>query len=266
MKRIARLILAAAVAMPLAASAADATLYADVLSAYVFRGLVGNDEAVFQPGLNVGGPLGLGCSLWTSMNLTDNESAWYPDTSGEWGELNLGLNWTLPWEGPVRLTLGGTYFVYPQDASEVDEEGNASEAPADGSYEVYATAAAEGFLLSPSIQFCHDLDNTDDWIVLLGIAHSFDLLDKLSLNLGATLGVAGDYYVADNYGSDSGAALTHAQFDAGLNYALSEQASIGLKGSFSSILDGDVRDDIDEANYYPETDIFYGGLTAGYSF
>ncbi|HAL92245.1 MAG TPA: hypothetical protein DCM68_04385 [Verrucomicrobia bacterium] len=266
MKKRTLLILAAAVAMPLAALAADATLYADVLSAYVFRGLVGNDEAVFQPGLNVSGPLGLGYSLWTSMNLTDNEAAWYPDTAGEWGELNLGLNWTLPWEGPVSLTLGGTYFVYPQDASQVDEDGNASKAPADGSYEVYAKAAADGFLLSPSIQFCHDLDNTDDWIVLLGIAQSFDLMDQLSLALGASLGVAGDYYVADNYGSDSGAALTHAQFDAGLNYALNEQASIGLKGSFSSILDGDVRDDIEAEGFYPEVDLFYGGITAGYSF
>lgn len=270
-KIIALLILAAVAAMPLAASAAEAEVFADVLSAYVFNGQVGNDEAVFQPGLDVAGPLGLGYSLWANMDLTDSARSWYPDTAGEWNEIDLGLNWTTPWEGPVGLTLGGTYYAYPQAASEVveAEDGtvSASEAPADGSYEVYAIiAAAEDIPLAPSLKLCHDLDNTDDWIALLSITHSFSLTDALSLDLLGTLSYSGEYYVETNYGSDAGSALTHAQLDAGLNYAVSEAFSVGLKGSFSSILDSDVRDDIDEGDVYPETDIFFGGVTASYSF
>lgn len=269
-KIIALWILAAVAAMPVAASAADASAYADVLSAYVYRGLVGNDEAVFQPGLDVAGPLGLGASLWASMNLTDHASSWYPDTAGEWGELNLGLNWTCPGEGPVSLTLGGLYFAYPQETSEAEilEDGalSVSQAPADGSYEVFAKLAAEETLLQPAIGFYHDLDNTDDWIVLLSIGHSFDLMDQVSLDLAATVGFAGDYYVLENYVSAAGSAFTHAQFDAVLSYALSEQASLGLKGSFSSILDGGIRDDIQESQAFPDVDIFYGGVTASYSF
>ncbi|NLB58657.1 MAG: hypothetical protein GX805_09385 [Gammaproteobacteria bacterium] len=280
MKKLIALALLAALAVPAAALAADAEVYAEVLSAYVYRGAVGNDEAVFQPGLDVAGPFGLGFSLWSSMNLTDNESAWYPDTAGKWGELNLALNWTLPWEGPVSLTVGGTYFVYPQDASEIvtdeetgemvlDDDGVAlvTDAPADDGYEVYVELAAEDLLLSPTLTLCHDLANTDDWIVLLGIGHSLDLIeDKLSLDLGATVGFAGEYYVADNYGGDSGSAWSHVELDAGLNYAVTETLSVGLKAAFSSILDSDVRDDIDAEGYYPEKDLFYGGLTASYSF
>ena len=280
MKKLIALALLAALAAPAAVLAADAEVYAEVLSAYVYRGAVGNDEAVFQPGLDVTGPFGLGFSLWSSMNLTDNESPWYPDTAGKWGELNLGLNWTLPLEGPVSVTVGGTYFVYPQDASEIvtdeetgemvlDDDGLAlvTDAPADDGYEVYVELAAEDLLLSPTLTLCHDLANTDDWIVLLGIGHSLDLIeDKLSLDLGATVGFAGEYYVADNYGGDAGSAWSHVQLDAGLNYAVTETLSVGLKASFSSILDSDVRDDIDAEGYYPEKDLFYGGLTASYSF
>ena len=281
MKNRALLILAAVAAMPLAASAADANVYADVLSAYVYRGQVGNDEAVFQPGLDVAGPLGFGASFWGNMNLTDNQSVWYPDTAGEWGEVDLGLSWSCPGEGPVGLTVGGIYFAYPQDGSEVvadeetgapvlDAEGNVrvSAAPADGGYEVYAEVAAEDVPLAPAVKLCHDLDNTDDWIALFSIGHGFALLDKLSLDLGAAVGFAGDYYVEDNYdGSDAGAAFTHVQLDAGLNYAFSEAFSAGLKGSFSSIVDGDIRDDIEAAEGgYPDVDIFFGGVTANYSF
>ncbi|HPR69608.1 MAG TPA: hypothetical protein PLJ99_09995 [Kiritimatiellia bacterium] len=279
MKKLIALALLAALAAPAAVLAADAEVYAEVLSAYVYRGAVGNDEAVFQPGLDVTGPFGLGFSLWSSMNLTDNESPWYPDTAGKWGELNLGLNWTLPLEGPVSVTVGGTYFVYPQDASEIvtdeetgemvlDDEGLAlvTDAPADDGYEVYVELAAEDLLLSPTLTLCHDLANTDDWIVLLGIGHSLDLMDKLTLDLGATVGFAGEYYVADNYGGDAGSAWSHVELDAGLNYAVTETLSVGLKAAFSSILDSDVRDDIDAEGYYPEKDLFYGGLTASYSF
>ena len=72
--------------------------------------------------------------------------------------------------------------------------------------------------------------------------------------------------MADNFDSATGDALTHAQFDAGLNYAVSETLSLGLKGSYSALLDSDLRDDVDEGGYYPETDLFFGGVTASYTF
>ena len=42
--------------------------------------------------------------------------------------------------------------------------------------------------------------------------------------------------------------------------------SVGLKGSVSTLLDADLRDDVDAEGYYPETDIFFGGVSASYSF
>ena len=269
-KRMTLLVLLAVAALPLAASAAEGSIYADILSAYVFNGQVGNDEAVFQPGLDVTGPFGFGFSLWANMDLTDSERSWYPDTAGKWNEIDLGLSWTCPMEGPVSLTLGGTYYVYPQSTSalEENEDGSisAGKAPADGSYEVYVKAAATDMILSPSVKFCHDMDNTDDWIALFSISHSIPLMDAVSLDLGATLGYAGEYYVESNYGSTAGSALTHAQIDAALTYAVLDTLSVGLKGAFSTILDGDMRDEIKASDFFPEVDIFYGGVNVSYSF
>ena len=270
MKKLALSILAALVAMPLAASAAEANVYADVLSAYVYRGVVGNDEAVFQPGLDVAGPFGFGYSLWANMDLTDNPASTAPNSAGEWSEVDLGLNWTAPGVGPLTFSAGGLYYIYPQSSSTVatNDDGTVaavSQAPADGSYQVFAKAAAD-LPLAPAVKFCHELDNTDDWIVLFTVGHGFDLMDKLALNLGAVLGFAGDYYVESNYGSGTGAAFTHAQFDAALSYALTEKASVALKGSFSTLLDGDLRDDVDAGGVYADSDVFFGGVNASYSF
>ena len=270
-KTMALLILAAVAVAPASTLAAEASVYADVLSAYVYNGLAYNDEAVFQPGLDVAGPLGLGYSLWANMDLTDNPASTAPNSAGEWSEVDLGLNWTAPSVGPLTLSVGGLYYVYPQSSSTVatNDDGTVaavSTAPADGSYQVFAKAAANDVLLAPAVKFCHELDNTDDWIALFTVAHSIGLTDALSLNLGAVLGFAGDYYVESNYGSAAGAAFTHAQFDAALSYALTEKASVALKGSFSTLLDGDVRDDVDAAGVYADQDVFFGGVNASYSF
>ena len=264
-KTMALLILAAVAIAPASTWAAEASVYADVLSAYVYNGLSYNDEAVFQPGLDVAGPLGLGYSLWANMDLTDNPASTAPNSAGEWSEVDLGLNWTAPSVGPLTFSAGGLYYVYPQSSSTVvtNADGSVesvSAAPADGSYQVFAKVAAD-LPLAPAAKFCHELDNTDDWIVLFTVGHGFDLMDKLALNLGAVLGFAGEYYVESNYGSDTGAAFTHAQFDAALSYALSDKASVALKGSYSSLVDGDVRDAVAS-----DKDIFFGGVNASYSF
>ena len=270
MKKTLALLILAAVAAPMSAWAAEGSIYADVLSAYVYNGLSYNDEAVFQPGLDVAGPLGFGYSLWANMDLTDNPASTAPNSAGEWSEVDLGLNWTAPSVGPLTLSVGGIYYVYPQSSSTVatNDDGTVaavSTAPADGSYQVFAKAAAD-LPLAPAVKFCHELDNTDDWIVLFTVGHGFDLMDKLALNLGAILGFAGEYYVESNYGSGTGAAFTHAQFDAALSYALTEKASVALKGSFSTLLDGDLRDDVDAAGVYADKDVFFGGVNASYSF
>ena len=270
MKKLIALTILTALALPAAAAAAEANAYADILSAYVYYGQVGNDEAVFQPGLDVSGPFGLGYSFWASMNLTDVESSWAPDSAGKWGEVDLGLNWTVPVDAPVSLTVGGTYFIYPQDSSEVVENDDgtytATKAPADGSYEVYVAVAADSVILTPTLAAYHGMANSDDWIAMLTLSHSLPVADALSLDLGASVSAAGEYYIANDYGSDAGAGLAHGQIDVALNYAVSEALSVGVKGSFSSILDSDVRDDIKEGDVYPEVDIFFGGVTASYSF
>ena len=56
MKKTMALLILAAVAAPVSAWAAEGSVYADVLSAYVYNGLQYNDEAVFQPGLDVTDP------------------------------------------------------------------------------------------------------------------------------------------------------------------------------------------------------------------
>ena len=245
---------------------------ADVMSAYVSKGVVGNDEPVFQPEVYVEAPYGFGFDVWANMNLTDAKCNWDPETRGKWSEFDLSIDWTAPIDGPVSLNIGGTYFVYPQAEDDVifiateDEvveiDGNN---PADGGYELFAKVGVD-CILQPSLGFYHDCRSTDDWYILAKIGHSFDLTDLLSLGLGATVGFAGEDFADRNYGSDEGAAFSHAQFDAKLNYAVTDALDVYAKASFSTLIDSDIRDGIKDSYDDIDCDFFYGGVGVGYSF
>lgn len=267
MRKIMTLILLAAWAiLPQHAPAADVSVYSDFLSAYVEHGQIWNDEAVFQPGVDVAGPWGLGYSFWANMDLTDNQTSLAPDSAGKWSELNFGLNWTLPWEGPVSLTLEGIYLAYPNSDSSAAEEDEVADDSADGGYELAITLAAEDLPLAPAFCLKHTANYSEDWIAVFSIGHSLDLSDQLSLDLGAAVSYSGRDYVANYYGSDKGATFTHAEVTATLNYAVSEQFSVSLLAAFSSILNNTVRNDIKDSDFFPDVDIFYGGLSLGYTF
>ncbi len=246
------------------------TVSADVLSAYVSKGVTGNDEPVFQPDVYVEMPYGFSFDVWANMNITDANCNWDPKTGGKWSEFDLTLDWTVPIEGPVSLTFGGTYFVYPQAkgdvvvATEEEAENVKAGAPADGDYELFVKAGVD-CILQPALEFYHDCQSGSDWYFLGKIGHDFELTDLLGLHLGATVGFVGDDF-AERYGSDDGAAFSHAQFDAKLGYAVTDAFEVHAQARFSTLIDGDIRDGVKDSYDDIDCEIFYGGVGCGYTF
>jgi hypothetical protein len=100
-----------------------------VLSAYVWRGQVLNEDAVLQPGLT-GTIGGFAVNAWSSLNLDGT------DTDGEFTE----FDWTVSYSqavGPVELGLGVVQYTFPNSTLE-DEDGVVSAYP--GTVEVFVSA------------------------------------------------------------------------------------------------------------------------------
>ena len=248
----------------------NVSVSADVMSAYVSKGVVGDDEPVLQPEVYVEMPFGFSFDVWANMNLTDANCNWDPKTGGKWSEFDLTLDWTAPIDGPVSLTVGGTYFAYPQAkgdivvATEEEAANRKAKAPADGDYELFVKGSVD-CILQPALEFYHDCQSSGDWYILGKIGHDFDLTDLLGLHLGATVGFVGDDF-AERYGSDDGAAFSHAQFDATLGYAVTDAFEVHAKARFSTLIDGDIRDGVKDSYDDSDCDFFYGGVGCGYTF
>lgn len=78
-----------------------------LMSKYVWRGLVYNEDAVLQPSLTVGGQSGLSFNLWSSFDTTD-----FCGTKGRCSELDYTLGYQ--WEsGGKEYYLAYAVYTYP---------------------------------------------------------------------------------------------------------------------------------------------------------
>jgi hypothetical protein len=132
---------------------------ASVLSAYVWRGQVIEDEVVFQPAATVGWK-GLELNYWEHYSI-DNE---------EWPEQDITASYTYG-----LLTAGIVNYNF-RNAGDVDD-----------TQEAFVGLTYEDTLVVPTLTVYRDLGDADGWYGNLSLAHSFCLCDNGELG---TLDVA----------------------------------------------------------------------------
>ncbi|HOW98952.1 MAG TPA: TorF family putative porin [Kiritimatiellia bacterium] len=235
---------------------AEASLDLSLNSHYIWRGQVLNDEPVFQPSLTVSGPCGLSFNTWANMDVTDNL-----DNQGEFNEVDLTVSYSHNLCEKVSLEVGIVDYVLKT---------------AENTGELYLVAGAD-VLLSPTVRLYYDFDEVQDFYAQLAVGHSMAFLEeKLSLDLGASLGFGGsdynEYYFTftpaegeegEAIVNDS-AALNDLNLSAGLTYAFSETLSLAGNVQYVALLDSDIEDAAEAV--YGEKDAVYGGVTLSRSF
>jgi hypothetical protein len=226
------------------AGAAEATVGADVASAYVFRGVTFNDGFVLQPYVDVSGlPIDLG--FWANMDLDDMDGDL---TSGEISELDIWLSYTLPLgiDG-LDVSVGYCEYLYPGIGGGVNEQGEEEQGEADR--ELSLTVGLSEIPLAPELTLAYGVGGAPDKSLHaeLGLGQSVDLCEDVSLDLGASVA-----YESPDEGDDG---FSYYTASAGLSYAFLS-ASVTYVGQ----IDDDVLTDDD---YDVEV---YGTVGASYTF
>jgi len=207
------------------------SLDAAVATKYLWRGLVLTDGAVFQPAGTVSytdEALGtFSANIWANMDIADaNDSDW---------EINE-VDYTVSYSNSVdifNLEVGHIYYDFPN----TDFPGTA---------EVYAGVGLDT-ILAPTLKAFYDYDEAEGWYLLASISHSIDLGNCLSLDLGANLGYM-DGDMGDFYYGGAGSGFSNVDVIAGLSYALNDNTSLSLAVQGTSVLDSQMRDNVDEAD------------------
>lgn len=239
--------------------AAETSLDLPVNSAYVWRGQVLNNEAVFQPSLTVSAENGLSFNTWANWNLTDSLGE---NAENEFNEVDLTVSYDVPVE-IVDVTVGAAEYTYPNQTTE-DTEGTAFALPS--TREAFVSVGKEDFPLSPSASLYYDFGAVDAFYGVLAICQSFEATKELSFDVTLSVGAADSDYNTYYFGVDD-AALNDGNAKLGATYAFNDSITISAYAMYTYLLDSSIRDAAKENDaYFKKGDIVSGGASLGYSF
>ena len=227
-----------------------------VFTKYVWRGWeLSEDSLVIQPSVTAEYK-GFSLNLWGNLD-TDNKVT-------EESEFNE-TDWTLSYDtriGDFDLGIGYSYFAL--------EAANDPE-------EVYASVCAASVPLAPTLTIYRDITEFIGWYLNLGISHSFEFKNGITLDLAGSVGY---YYSNDddfvevdnglNSTSKKYRNLHDGQVSVGLTIPLDKYFTLTPMVAYSFPLSGNADDLITSYNhdlgYSSNSDYFFGGATLSMAF
>ena len=199
---------------------AQTTVGADLglFSSYVWRGLTLTNKPVAQPDVYVTIPVGNASVTgggWANIDLGKYDNGSDISESGgtsafNFAEFDPWLEVGIP-VGKATLTPGVTAYIYPNSAGLTSDF---------NTVEVYVKAALDA-PLSPKLNVYYDVDKVKGLYAEGSISHSLAASEKVSVNLGALVGVNAGQGVSTKAGetanfSDDG--FTHFDLSAGIPF------------------------------------------------
>jgi hypothetical protein len=192
------------------------TLDVPVSSDYVWRGQVYDDEPVIQPSLAMEVD-GFGLEYWQNYSTKDDVL----------NEYNITASYTREF-GPVSLSLGLINFDYPNTADPSTQE-------------VFIGLEMEG-LISTFITAYYDINETEALYAELGASYSYQLVDKVSIELAVSMGV-GDEAYSEYWFYMPDARLQDGNVRLSIPWELTDQLKITFSEQFTTMLDFDIHND-----------------------
>ena len=221
---------------------AGVSVGADVNSAYVWRGRTLNDGVVVQPWLDIGLARGLGLNVWGNLDVGDYDGTF---EEGEFSEIRLRGSYGFD-VGRVACDVGYIEYLFPV--------GSSTNVVRSGTREVYASGEIDIVAgVSGLVAVYYDFDEVKDFYANVGLAYEFEPVERLSTEISATLGYAGEDAAGGTDGGFQEYTLTLAVvYDVGQGIALAGSVA------YTDSLDEDVL---------PEQDVnVYGGISLAYEF
>ncbi len=239
------------------ASTLSASIDVPVLSAYVWRGLVLNDEGVLQPSATISKG-GFSLNYWQNFALTDQSTG----DEFEFSEHDVTVSYSFAC--PITkadITLGVVNYDFPNPS--VDHEGIPS--LVDDTREAFAIFGWS-CPANPTIAVYYDFKEADGFYANLGVGHSVGLNDNVSLDFGANAGWAdGDwntFYFPSATEQDE--EFVDANFTVALPIALNDSWTITTAAQYMMLIDNDIEDSADAT--YHDKEQLVGSLKASYAF
>jgi len=232
-------------------SAAQITAEAGLLSSYVFRGQVRNNDLVAQPQMTIA-QHGVSFNLWGNYDLGENGSG----ISSDFSEINLTLAYTLPLNiNEMAFDVGVINYNYMgMGASESTSELFAR-----------ATVLSWQDYVIPSVTFFGDIDEVNGTYILFDVVAPYQVSDYLSVEGGVSAGWGNTSYNDAYWAAGTDAGWNDYNFYGNASYEIMDNLTASVNLTFTMLEGGSVRDSA-KTNYDGSKQKFWGGVGIAYDF
>ena len=228
-----------------------AELALDVYSAYVWRGMVLNDEPVWQPGLKLGADLQdygkAYAGAWLNLDLTKRNRR---TAFGGLNELDYRAGYQIGL-GNFEMDAGHRWYTFPK-ANGPDYGASTRE--------VYASLAYANDIVVPFIEVNYDYSVVEGVYAVTGLRKEVRVEDRLTLGAEVTLGGGSHGMTKFYYGEPGKMWVTDANAALFATFDLTEHLFVGARLAWMSALDNRLK------GVYHKDDILWGGISLGATF
>ena len=243
----------------------------DVLSEYMWRGQICNDNPVWQPSVTLGYDMGdygsIGANIWSKFDLTHKRNT--TRMSGGLQEIDYTLFYDISLAG-FDFEFGHVWYTFP-------DHGNKSKDRYCGTgSDLYASVSYANDYLTPTVAVYWDYNDNQDndpkyMYFTFGVEHEFAITDDFALTPNASLGVGNSTFTRawcwdgdEAEGKKPGVEMVDSTIGLSASYAICENLSVGAQVNYTWLPSKTMR----HANYMSDDkdQIVWGGVNMTLSF
>lgn len=240
-----------------AESAWSATVDLAVLTGYLWRGMLINDEPVFQPSLTLD-YRGFSLNVWATYDFNDSDEA------PAFTEVDYSASYSFEF-GRFAASLGYSLYDYPNSYEEVeDEDGTLSRHAVDSTHQVFGYIEIPGLDVVPSVTVEYGFGREETLYASFGLLREQPIAETLTAEVSAGLGWGNRGCNRYQVEADR-SALSDATFGVSLVWAPVDPLAVSASLAYSYFVSDSIADAA-EACGYDAPDALAGGLTLSYAF
>jgi hypothetical protein len=231
------------------------TVEAALVSSYVWRGQVLNNDFVFQPQVTVS-QYGFSVNVWGNYDLA---GASVNGTSSDFSEIDFSLAYTLPIDiSEMAIDLGVIGYHFPANGT-----GNTG---SPSTTELFAKGTILSFqeYVIPSVTLYGDIDEANGVYILFDVVAPYQVSDYLAVEGGVSAGFGNTSYNDYYFGGMQDAGFNDYNFYANASYEIFDNLTASANITFTFLEGGSIRDAADDI--YEAKQKFWGGVNLAYDF
>ncbi len=242
----------------------EVTAEAALLSSYVWRGQVYNNDAVLQPQITVS-HYAFTFNVWGNYNLAGKDSS---GVSSDFSEIDFSLAYDVPFNvSDMAVSVGAIHYTFPNTPA------SAGPGAQESTSELFVSGTITTFEdlvvpVIPSVTIFGDVDEVKGTYVLFDVNAPYAISDYLQVTAGISAGYGNtsynDGYFPNGTPSTQDAGFNDYNFYGVVDYEVYDNVTVSASMTYTMLEGGAIEDAA--RNIYDAKEKFWGGFNVAYDF